>query len=122
MTYNAMKMLFACAAKGSGIERLHAHLLRHTFGIRVQENGMPTIALQHYMGHASSKVMESYAHAAQSERLKRARGDSPIDQLGLCVKQARSSAREGERLDAGSVRAHPRFQAQRIPRRAATPF
>ena len=33
---------------------------------------MPTITLQHYMGHTSSKVTERYAHAAQSEKLKRA--------------------------------------------------
>jgi site-specific recombinase XerD len=90
MTYTALSMVFKRAAKRSGIARLHPHLLRHTFGIRAQENGMPTITLQHYMGHSSSKVTERYAHAAQSERLKRARGYSPIDQLGLRVKQLRS--------------------------------
>ncbi|HEU0075743.1 MAG TPA: tyrosine-type recombinase/integrase [Dehalococcoidia bacterium] len=87
LTYDAVKMLFTRAAKRSGVERLHPHLLRHTFGIRAQENGMPTITLQHYMGHTSSKVTERYAHAAQSEKLKRARGYSPIDQLGLRVKR-----------------------------------
>jgi integrase len=87
LTYTAVKMIFTRAAKRSGIERLHPHLLRHTFGIRAQENGMPTITLQHYMGHSSSKVTERYAHAAQSERLKRARGYPPIDQLGLRVKR-----------------------------------
>jgi hypothetical protein len=65
--------------------------LRYTFGTRAQDNGMPTLTLQHYMGHSSSKVTvtERYAHAAQSERLKRGRDYSPIDQLGLRVKQAR---------------------------------
>ena len=78
-----MKMIFTRAAKRTGIERLHPHLLRHTFGTRAQDNGMPRLTLQHYMGHSSSKVTERYAHAAQSEKLKRARGFSPIDQLGL---------------------------------------
>ncbi|HLF08320.1 MAG TPA: tyrosine-type recombinase/integrase [Dehalococcoidia bacterium] len=92
LTYNAVRMLFTRAAKRSGIERLHPHLLRHTLGIRAQENSMPTITLQHYMGHTSSKVTERYAHAAQSERLKRARGYSPIDQLALRVKRVGSAS------------------------------
>jgi site-specific recombinase XerD len=92
LTATAMKMLFTRAAKRTGIERLHPHLLRHTFGTRAQDNGMPTLTLQHYMGHSSSKVTERYAHAAQSEKLKRARGFSPIDHLGLRVKQARPGA------------------------------
>jgi integrase/recombinase XerC/integrase/recombinase XerD len=60
-------MVFARARRRTGIRRLHAHLLRHTYGIRAQENEMPTITLQHYMGHSSSKVTERYVHAAQSE-------------------------------------------------------
>jgi site-specific recombinase XerD len=95
LTYNAVKMIFKRAAERSGIKRLHPHLLRHTFGIRAQENGMPTITLQHYMGHSTSKVTERYAHAAQSEKLKRARGYSPIDQLGVKVNRARPGPEKG---------------------------
>lgn len=87
LTAKALKMVFARARKRTGIRRLHAHLLRHTYGSRAQENDMPTITLQHYMGHSSSKVTERYVHAAQSEKLKRARGYSPIDQLRLRVRQ-----------------------------------
>jgi site-specific recombinase XerD len=88
LTKNAMAMLFARAKKRTGITRLHPHLLRHTYGIRAQEQGMPTITLQHYMGHSSSKVTERYVHAAQSEKLKRARGYSPVDQLRISVRRA----------------------------------
>jgi site-specific recombinase XerD len=87
LTAKALKMVFDRARKRTGIRRLHAHLLRHTYGIRAQENDMPTITLQHYMGHSSSKVTERYVHAAQSEKLKRARGYSPVDQLRIRVKQ-----------------------------------
>ena len=80
-------MIFARARLRAGITRLHSHLLRHTYGIRAQEGDMPTITPQHSMGHPSSKVTERYVHAAQSERLKRARGYSPIDQWGFRVKQ-----------------------------------
>jgi hypothetical protein len=47
------------------------------------------------MGHSTSKVTERYAHAAQSERLKRARGYSPIDQLGVKVNRARPGPEKG---------------------------
>lgn len=97
LTEQAMKMLFTRARKRTGITRLHAHLLRHTYGIRAQENDMPTITLQHYMGHSSSKVTERYVHAAQSEKLKRARGYSPVDRLRLRVKQVGQRGRATRR-------------------------
>ncbi len=94
LTEKGLEMVFARARRRTGIARPHAHLLRHTYGIRAQEGGMPTITLQPYMGHTSSKVAERYAHAAQSEKLKRARGFSPIDQLGLRIKpRSRRSGR-----------------------------
>jgi site-specific recombinase XerD len=86
LTPKALQMVFARARSRTGIKRLHPHLLRHTYGIRAQEADMPTITLQHYMGHSSSKVTERYAHAAQSEKLKRARGYSPVDQLRFRIK------------------------------------
>jgi site-specific recombinase XerD len=99
MTDRALEMVFVRARSRTGIQRLHAHLLRHTYGIRAQEQDMPTITLQHYMGHSSSKVTERYVHAAQSEKLKRARGFSPVDQLRIRIrpsgrrKQASPSSR-----------------------------
>ncbi|MHB8576246.1 MAG: tyrosine-type recombinase/integrase [Dehalococcoidia bacterium] len=87
LTERVLPMVFARARKRTGIVRLHAHLLRHTYGVRAQEGDMPTITLQHYMGHSSSRVTERYVHAGQSEKLKRARGYSPIDRLGVRVKQ-----------------------------------
>ena len=83
LSKKALEMVFVRARTRTGLGRLHPHLLRHTYGIRAQENDMPTITLQHYMGHTSSKVTERYVHAAQSEKLKRARGYSPVDQLGI---------------------------------------
>jgi site-specific recombinase XerD len=87
LTERALPLIFARARRRTGIQRLHPHLLRHTYGVRAQEGDMPTITLQHYMGHSSSKTTERYAHAGQSEKLKRARGYSPVDKLGIRVKQ-----------------------------------
>jgi len=44
------------------------------------------ITLQHYMGAQVVEVTERYAHAAESEKLKRARGASPVDGLRLRIK------------------------------------
>lgn len=98
LTVKALKMVFARARKRTGIARLHAHLLRHTYAMRALENEVPTMALQHYLGHSSTKVTERYVHAAQSEKLKRARGFSPVDQLRLKVKPMRQMSGPGRRI------------------------
>jgi hypothetical protein len=54
---------------------------------------MPTITQHHYVGYSSSKVMERYADTAQSEKLKRASGYPPINQLGVSVEAAESAGR-----------------------------
>jgi integrase len=94
MSVNALEMIIERASKKTGIKRLHAHLLRHTYCIRSQEQGVPTITLQHFMGHSSSKVTERYTHAAQSEKLMRARGYSTVDQLGVTVGKPRKGKRK----------------------------
>lgn len=86
LTQKAFYMVFVRARQRTAIARLHPHLLRHTYGIRAQENDMSTMTLPHYLGHSSSKVTERYVPAAQSEKLERARSYSPVDQLRLRVK------------------------------------
>lgn len=87
MTRNALKMVFDRISKKTGITRLHPHLMRHTFGIRSQEMNIPSLTLQRYMGHADVRTTERYAHAAQSEKIKRERGFSHLDQLPVKVKK-----------------------------------
>ena len=88
MTVNALKMVFERVKAKTGIARLHPHLLRHTFGIRSQEMNMPSLILQRYMGHSDVRTTERYAHAAQSEKIKRERHYSHVDQLNVRVKKA----------------------------------
>ncbi len=85
MTANALKMVFERAKGKAGIPRLHPHLLRHTFGIRSQELGIPSLTLQQYMGHSDIRVTERYAHAAESERLKKERRFSHLDRMDVTI-------------------------------------
>ena len=54
-------------AKRSKINRLHAHLLRHTFATRylIKTKGDIT-SLKAILGHTSLKVVENYLHLAMS--------------------------------------------------------
>lgn len=88
ITLNAMRMMFVRISRKTGIERLHPHLTRHTFGIRSEELGVPTLTLQHLMGHTDVRTTQRYAHAAESEKIKTERGYSHLDQLPVKVKKA----------------------------------
>jgi site-specific recombinase XerD len=90
MTDAGLEMVFRRARKRSGVVRLHAHLLRHTYGTRSSELGIPTLTLQMFMGHSQPTMTERYSHVATSERLKRERRYDHLDGLDLRVKKPRT--------------------------------
>ena len=61
MTAASLEMVFRRARGRSGICRLHAHLLRHTYGTRSSALGIPTLTLQRFMGHSQPNVTERYS-------------------------------------------------------------
>ena len=87
MTGASLEMVFRRARQRSGIARLHAHLLRHTFGTRSAELGIPTLTLQRFMGHSQPNVTERYSHVASSERIKRDRSYDHLDAMELRVRR-----------------------------------
>lgn len=56
--------VFRRLKKKTGIERLHAHLLRHTYGTYFVDSGGDIKSLQLLMGHADVKTTETYVHIA----------------------------------------------------------
>ena len=91
LTIATLDMLFRRVRETSGVSRLHPHLLRHTYGARSAELGIPTLTLQRFMGHSQPSMTERYSHFALSDRLKRERAYDHLDRLNL--KPTRSGSR-----------------------------
>jgi site-specific recombinase XerD len=79
LTYDSVKMMFQRLRKSLGIDRLHPHLLRHTFATRYLMNGGDTISLQQILGHTSLEMVRKYSHLASSHLLNVHKKFSPID-------------------------------------------
>lgn len=68
LTDNLIKQLYQKMKKRSGINRLHAHLLRHTFATSYIVGGGNLEKLRIMLGHADYNVTKTYLHlAAQFE-------------------------------------------------------
>ena len=52
----------------AGISNFRFHDLRHTFGSRLAQRGVPLPAIKELMGHSSITVTMRYAHMAPSDR------------------------------------------------------
>ena len=51
------------ACRNAGLSNLRFHDLRHTFGTRAADAGVPLPAIRDVMGHRSIQTTERYAHA-----------------------------------------------------------
>lgn len=61
--YKDIKTAWHTACRRAGIENLRIHDLRHTFGTRAADAGVPLVAVGKVMGHASIQTTMRYAHA-----------------------------------------------------------
>jgi integrase/recombinase XerC/integrase/recombinase XerD len=83
LTENSLKLMFARAAQRSGVQRLHAHLCRHTFATRFLINGGDVFSLQQILGHSSLEMVSHYVNLASSHIAIQHRRFSPLDHLSL---------------------------------------
>jgi site-specific recombinase XerD len=81
ITVNTIKLLFSRLARTSGVERLHAHLCRHTFAIDYLLNGGDAFSLQAILGHSSLEMVRNYLHFTSSQIVFQHHKYSPIDRL-----------------------------------------
>jgi len=65
----------------SGIPRLYAHLLRHTFAVHFLRNGGNPLTLQRLLGHASLATTNRYVTLATGDLVAAHRQSSPLDNL-----------------------------------------
>lgn len=69
LTANAVKHLFSKLKKESGIERLHAHLFRHTFATSYLIGGGNLEFLRVFMGHSDYNVTKIYSQLAAESKM-----------------------------------------------------
>jgi integrase/recombinase XerC/integrase/recombinase XerD len=80
LTMNALEQMVTKAGRRQGIDRLHCHLLRHTFATNylVKQVGDP-LRLQQILGHRSLEMVRRYVAMASVQQSLIERRASPID-------------------------------------------
>ena len=69
ITEDSVKMFFSRLKKTSGIDRLHPHLLRHTFATSFIIGGGNLEFLRLMMGHSDYSTTKMYLHLAQQAKM-----------------------------------------------------
>jgi site-specific recombinase XerD len=83
LTVNGIKLMFSRVAKRSGVNRLHAHLCRHTFATRFLINGGDIFTLQQILGHSTLEMVRHYINLASNHIVIQHQRFSPMDRLSL---------------------------------------
>lgn len=78
---NLVKLVFQRLKEETGIERLHPHLLRHTFSTYYLADGGDLETLRLILGHSNIHTTQMYLHLAFNLKLQRSRHNSHIDKL-----------------------------------------
>lgn len=81
LTVSAVKNFFRRLKVSSGIERLHPHLLRHTFATVYIRNGGNQAVLKEILGHTTLKMTSVYLHLSDSTLQENFDRYSPVSQL-----------------------------------------
>lgn len=81
LTRETLRNMFRKLKRKSGVQRLHPHLLRHTFATRYLENGGNIYSLKELLGHTTLKQTQAYLHIAQTRRHLDFEKYSPLDNI-----------------------------------------
>lgn len=81
ITVNTIKLVFSRLAKKSGVQRLHAHLCRHTFAINYLLNGGDIFSLKEILGHTTLDMVNHYLHFTSAQITEQHHKYSPMDKL-----------------------------------------
>ena len=92
MQKEALKSIMRRLADTSGVPRLHAHLLRHTYATQFLIHGGDPFLLKQNLGHTTWAMVEQYIHLADQHRALMGQRSSPLDNLKV-AKSGRSRHR-----------------------------
>lgn len=81
ITENAIRCFFQDLKKTTGIQRLHPHLLRHTFATNYLLNGGNLEALRLLLGHSDIQTTQKYLHLAEYMKILQNQHISLLDSL-----------------------------------------
>ena len=91
---SSLKHLWARTSARAGIEDLHIHDLRHTFGTWLQEVGTDYEVRQVLLGHRMPGTTELYSHGGKEfDRKVRDAVDKMGEKFDLCKKSCKSRAK-----------------------------
>jgi site-specific recombinase XerD len=83
LTRDSMKSMFAKLKIRSRVNRLHAHLCRHTFATRYLINGGNVFVLQQILGHSNLDMVRNYVSLASNYIAYEHQMCSPLDRFNL---------------------------------------
>ena len=83
LTYNAIKQVVRRARQNSGIERLHAHLLRHSFSVTALRGGMDLMTLKETLGHADISTTSVYLSMSEQQLIAQQRKVNPLAEVAM---------------------------------------
>lgn len=90
ITVNTVKLVFSRLTRSSSVERLHAHLCRHTFAINYLLNGGDIFSLREILGHTTLEMVNHYLHFTSSQITAQHQKYSPMDRLQGMPKQPKA--------------------------------
>ena len=83
MSYNSVKLVVRRARQRSGIGRLHAHLLRHSFSVAALRAGMDLMTLKETLGHSDIRTTAIYLSMSEARPRAQQRKTNPFDNVKL---------------------------------------
>lgn len=83
LSNNALQLVMKRLAGKSGVKRLHAHLLRHTFALNYLVNSGDLFTLQQILGHTTLEMVRRYVNLANAHVMTQHERFSPVDRMNL---------------------------------------